>query len=264
MANKFTLKTLTNAAYTTSGNWEGGSAPTAGDDVFFRFDTTLALAGSDQSATELGDIEVMTSCVGNAGSENAYLQLDQATSAKTVYAGLGVWYLDLGTSGCSEVRVDQTGTSRSGGSALYLRNNTNAITLVTVNSGSVRLTGANITTLVVRAGATVVIEEGSTITTIFNDGGTIVDYGAAVTTWNQRLGTTTRYGTDAASVNMYGGVFYNDSTGTLTAVCYGGILDAARDNRAKSVTLTINGGTAIVGPNVTLTKTFNAATTLTA
>jgi len=261
MADLYTVTALDSAVYTNTANWEGGSAPAADDDVTFRFDNSTALAGSDQSAVELDDIEVLPACTGDAGSENAYLQL----ANKTIFSGRGTWYLDLGTSGSAEVRVTQTKSASNGSSALYFRNNTNAITLFVVESGNVRITApSTITSLVVKANATVYIEEGATVATIYNEGGTIIDGGASVTTWEQRLGTTTRNGSDTASVNMYGGVFYNDSTGALTAVCYGGLLDAARDNRGKSVTLTLNGGTAIIGPNVTLSDTLNSVTTMTA
>lgn len=264
MADLYTVASLDSAVYTNTANWIGGSAPTANDSVFFQYDASLALAGSDQSATELDDINVLPTCSGNAGSAAAYLQLDQGTANKTIFAGSGTWYLDLGGAGSSLVRVDRTRSAAGGQSALYFKNDTAAIALFEINSGSVRLVNANITTLVVRSGATIIIDSASTVATINNEGGTVIDYGAAVTTWNQRSGTTTRSGSDAAALNIYGGLFNNDGTGTLTAVQYGGILDSARDTQAKSVTLTLNAGTSLIGPNVTLTDTLNSVTTLSA
>ncbi|NBQ49121.1 MAG: hypothetical protein EBY40_00225 [Marivivens sp.] len=264
MAEKYTELTLDSGVYTNTANWVGGVAPVATDDVFFQFGATQAMTGSDQSATELGDIEVSTLCAGNAGSADTYLQLDQATSAKTVFAGSGIWYLDLGTSGSAEVRIDKTRAASGGSSSLYFKNNTNAITLMTVASGNVRLVDANITTLVVREGATVYIDEGCTVTNIHNEGGDIIDYGSTATTWYHRLGTSTKYGNDAVNLNMYGGTFYNDGTGTITASMYGGLLDVSRDNRSKTVNATMNGGTLKVGPNVTLSETINTITTISA
>lgn len=264
MADKYTEITLDSAVYTNTANWIGGAAPTANDNVFFQYNASQSLDGSDQSATELDDISILASCTGNAGSADAYLQLDQGTANKTIFNGRGVWYLDLGTSGSAEVRVDQTAAATSGNSALYLKNDTNAITLCSINSGNVRLVNVNYTTLIVRQGATVFIDSDSTIATIHNEGGTIVDYGASVTTWNQKLGTTTKKGADACTVNMYGGLFNNDGTGDITANMYGGTLDSSRDDRAKNVTATINGGELVVGSSVTLTETLNTITRITA
>lgn len=263
MADKYTVTTLDSAVYTNTANWIGGAAPAAADNIFAQYDATLGFAGSDQSATELGDINVLPTCTGTAGSADTYLELDQATSAKTIFAGRGVWYLDLGTSGSSLVRVDQTATASNGRSGLYFKNNTNAITLFDVVSGNVRLAAANITSLVVRSGATVILDTASTVGTIYNEGGTIIDNGAAVTTWEHRLGTSTIGGSDAAALNLYGGTVNHDGTGTMTTTLYGGVLNSARDNRSKSLTLTHNGGNAIIGPNVTLTLTLNSVATLT-
>lgn len=264
MAEKYTVTSLDSSLYTNTANWIGGVAPIATDDVFFQYDSVTNLAGSDQSATELGDINILPTCVGGAGTADTYLQLDQAASASTIFAGSGTWYLDLGTSGSALVRVDRTRSASNGQAGLYLKNNTNPITLCDVVGGVVRLVNTNVTTLVVRAGATVYIDKASTVATIKNDGGTVVDYGSALTTWDQIGGTGTKYGADAYAANMYGGTLYNDGTGTCTAVVYGGTFDSLRDNQSKSVTLTMNGGTAKIGPNVTLTDTLNTGVTISA
>ena len=262
MADKYTTLALANAAYTNTGNWIGAAAPTAADNIFAQFSTAIAWDGSDQSATELGDITVLPTCTGNAGTADAYLQLDQATSASTVFAGRGTWYLDLGTSGSALVRVDQTGTAQNGRSALYFKNETNAITTFIVKSGSVRLVNANITTLVVKGNATVIIDSSSTVGTIEQEAGTVIDNGCTLTTWNITGGTGTKDGSDAYACNVYGGTLYNDGTGTATAVVYGGVFDSIRDSRAKSVTLTVRGGTSKIGANVTLTETLDTGVTI--
>lgn len=263
MADLYSVVSLDSGVYTNTANWTGGAAPTANDSVFFQFDSTTAITGSDQSGTELDNIEVLPTCTGNAGTVDTYLQLDQGTSNNVVFAGSGTWYLDMGTAGSASVRVDRTRSASNGQAGLYFKNETNPITNFDVVSGVVRLVNANITTLVVRSGGTVYIDSASTVGTVVVDGGTCVDYGAAVTTWNQTAGTGTKYGSDAFAVNVYGGVFYNDGTGTATAVVYGGVFDSERDNRSKSVTVTINGGTAKLGPNVTPTETYNTGVTIT-
>lgn len=264
MADLYTVTSLDSGVYTNTANWVGGAAPTANDSIFAQFDATQALAGSDQSATELDDINVLPTCSGNAGTADTYLQLDQGAANKTIFAGSGTWYLDLGTSGSALVRVDRTRAASNGQAGLYFKNDTNAITKFEVNSGVVRLVNANITTLVVRSGATVYIDVETTIGTIKCDGGTVIDYGCTLTTWDHLNGTGTQYGADAFAINVYGGTFYNDGTGTATAVVYDGLFDSERDNQSKSVTLTMNGGTARIGPNVTLTDTLNTAVTISA
>lgn len=264
MADKYTLASLAAAGYTSTSNWIGGAAPVANDNVFFQFDATQDMDGSDQSATELDDIYITRDCTGNAGTPAAYLQLDQGTTNKVVYEGTGTWYLDLGTAGSAAVRVDRTKTATNGTAGLYFKNSTNAITLFEVNGGTVRLVNANITTLVVRNNATVIIDSACTIGTIDCDGGNITDYGCALTTWNHNGGTGVKYGSDAYAINLYGGNFFNDGTGTATAVVYEGLFNSDRDSRSKSLTLTQNGGQVTIGPNVTLSGTFNTGIVITA
>ena len=263
MADKYSITTLADGDHTNTANYVGGAAPTANDNIFYQYSASQPLAGSDQSGIELDNIEVLPTCFGGAGSADTYLQLDQGAANGVIFAGSGVWYLDMGNAGSASVRVDRTANASNGNAGLYFKNNTNAITLFDVAGGVVRLVEANITTLVVRNGATVYVDAASTVGAIQNDGGTVIDYGAAVTAWIQNSGTTTKYGADAATLTTYGGTFYNDSTGTLTATMYSGILDCARDARAKNLTLTHNGGTAIVGANVTLTDTLNTTVTIT-
>lgn len=263
MADKYTVTALDSNVYTNTANWVGGVAPIANDDVFFQFTSTSGLAGSDQSATELDDIEVLSSCTGPAGSADTYLQLDQGTANNVVFAGLGVWYLDMGTAGSASVRVDQTANVSDGNAGLYFKNNTNAITTFEVNGGTVRLVNANVTTLVVREGATAYIDTACTVGTVVCDGGTVVDYGCGLTTWDHISGTGTKHGSDAYTVNVYGGTLYNNGTGDCTANVYGGMFDSASDGRSKNVTLTYYGGTALLGNNVSLTDTFNAAVQIT-
>jgi hypothetical protein len=263
MADLYTVTSLDSAVYTNTANWIGGSAPTANDTIFLQFDSETDMAGSDQSATELDDIYVTRDCTGTIGTPAAYLQLDQGTTNSLFYEGQGTAYIDLGTSGSALVRVDDTRTATTGTAGLYFKNDTNAITLMEVNGGTVRLVDANITTLVVRNNATVIIDAACTIGTIDCDNGNITDYGCALTTWNHNGGTGVKYGSDAYAVNVYGGTFYNDGTGTATAVVYEGLFNSDRDSRSKSLTLTQNGGQVTVGPNVTLSGTFNTGIVIT-
>lgn len=231
--------------------------PNAGDDLNFRH-SSGTMAGSDESAVEYADINVLAECTAGAGSSNKYLQLDQGTSNLVTFAGLGTWYLDLGTSGSEEVRVDQTAQAQQGNAGLYFKNETNAITLFICNGGTTRLVAANITTLIVQPGATVYIDKACTIPTVINNGGTVIDYGCGITTWKQNKGTSVKQGADDFALSMYGGTFYDDGTGTCTATQYGGTLDALRDAQTKTVVLTRYGGTFLKGSNTTVTDTLNA------
>jgi len=263
MATLHTISTLATAVFTNTANWVGGAAPSANDNILFQYDAVTAMAGSDQSGTELDDITVLATCTGNAGTADTYLQLDQGAANKVVFNGRGTWYLDMGGAGSASVRVDGTRAASNGQAGLYFKNDTAAITLFEVSGGVVRLAAANITTLVVRTGATVYIDSACTVVTINCDGGTIIDYGAAVTTWNHNGGTGTKYGSDAYAINMYAGIFYNDGTGTASAVVYGGVFDSERNTQAKNVTLTYNAGTVLHSPNVTVTGTFNTSVSIT-
>ena len=239
------------------GYIEANYLPAANDNLGFIF-SSGTLAGSDQSGVELDDIEIYAECTGNAGTLDDYLKLDQGTANSVVFAGLGTWYLDMGTSGSASVRVDQTATTVQGKSGLYFKNDTNAITLFEVNSGTVRLVNANITTLVVGDDATVYIDSACTVPTVINNGGDIFDYGAAITTWKQNGGNSTKSGSDDFAATVYGGTLYWDGTGTCTATTYGGVLDANRDAQTKTLTLTYNGGTVLKGSNTSITDTLNA------
>jgi len=67
-------------AYATAGNWVGGSAPSAGDDVVIAPHPTTgvsnAIAGSNQTATELASFTVHPGYSANIGSSGTYLQID--------------------------------------------------------------------------------------------------------------------------------------------------------------------------------------------
>lgn len=244
------------------GYIEANYLPAANDNLGFIF-SSGTLAGSDQSGVELDDIEIFAECTGNAGTLDNYLKLDQGTANSVVFAGLGTWYLDMGTSGSASVRVDQTATTVQGKSGLYFKNDTNAITLFEVNAGSVRLVNANITTLVVGAEASVIIDKDCTVPTVINNGGEIIDKGAAITTWKQNGGNSTKAGSDDFAATVYGGSLYWDGTGTCTATTYAGLLDANRDAQTKTLVLTYNGGTVVKGSNTTITDTLNAPVRLT-
>lgn len=261
MADKYTVTALDSGVYTNTANWAGGVAPVAADNIFMQFDSTTAMSGSNQSATELGNITILPSCAGEIGSADTYLQLDQATTKSVVFGGAATAYLDLGTSG-SAMRVDKTKSATGGKAGLYLKNNTTPLVLLDLRGGVTRLVSATVTRLIVSAGATVIVDSASTVATIDNNGGTVIDYGAAITTINSTDGTITKTGSDDYALNIYGGTVYNDGTGTATVTQYGGRFDSARDSRDKNVTLTRNGGVAIIGANVALTPTINVTTTL--
>lgn len=259
MADKYWKTDAATSAYATGTNWVGDSAPVANDNIFLQGST--GIDGSDQSATELDDITVLPTYSGAIGTADTYLQLDQAAANSLRFAGTGTSYIDLGTSGSALVQVDRTGVVTTGLSGLHLKNNTNAITLMDVQGGTVRLVACNITTLRVAAGATVYIDAGSTVGTI-NSNGTVNSDSAALTTVNVLNGTTTVNGSDAYTGNVYGGTLVSNTTGAATVTTYGGTLDLSKSGTSRSVTLTYNGGTVSGIQNVTLTDTINAPATL--
>lgn len=259
MADKYWKTDAATTAYATATNWVGDVAPVASDNIFLQGST--AITGSDQSATELDDITVLPTYSGTIGAADTYLQLDQATTNNLRFAGTGTSYIDLGTSGSALVQVDKTGTVTAGQAGLYLKNNTNAITLLDVQGGVVRLVNCLVTTLRVAAGATVYIDAASTVGTI-NANGTVESDSAALTTVNVLNGTTTINGSDAYTGNVYGGTLVSNTTGVATVTTYGGTLDLSKSGTSRSVTLTYNGGTVSGIQNVTLTDTINAPATL--
>ena len=260
MADIYWKEAAATTAYATATNWVGDTAPVANDSIFLQ--GTTGIVGSDQSATELDDIVVLPTYSGAVGTADTYLQLDQGALNKMVFAGTGTSYIDLGTAGSALVQVDATGNPTAGQAGLYLKNNTNPITLIEVNSGTVRLVNCLATTLVVKAGATVYIDSASTITTVDNNG-TVLSDSAALTTVNQFAGTATINGSDAYAGNLYGGTLVSNSTGTATVTTYGGILDLSKSGISRAVTLTYNGGTVQGINNVTLTDTINAPANIT-
>lgn len=245
MADIYTKTSLSDSTYTTTGNWVGGSAPSADDNVFFQHGGTLD--GSDQSGTELDNITILPTCTGTIGTADTYLQLDQGTTNTLHFAGSGVAYIDLGTAGCSLVRVDRTSNASNGKAGLYLRNVTNAITLLDVRGGVVKLDGgtaSDVTTANVASGATLIIDDGATVGTVNNSGGTVIIEGAVTTLYNVS-GSTTYNGSDAATlVSIAGGSVTSNTTGTITtATVEGGTLDLTGSRSSRTITtLNLNGG----------------------
>ena len=168
------------------------------------------------------------------------------------FAGRGTAYIDVGSWGGDPI-IQQTKAATSGQSGLYLTGS--AIDVLSIESGSVQLNGATVTTAQIRSRASLTVRYDSTTTTIENSGTTL--FNGTATTINCYVGVVTITGSDATAVNVYGGTVYNDGTGTATVTLYGGTFDSDRDGRSKSVTLTLNGGIAEIGPNVTLTDTLN-------
>ena len=234
--------------------------PNANDNVFIGQSVTAAGAatsynissGLDQSNIELDDFIVLPEYTGTIGSATQPLAIDMADADTFKFAGRGTAYIDVGSWGGDPI-IQQTKAATSGQSGLYLTGS--AIDVLSIESGSVQLNGATVTTAQIRSRASLTVRYDSTTTTIENSGTTL--FNGTATTINCYEGVVTITGSDATAVNVYGGTVYNDGTGTATVTLYGGTFDSDRDGRSKSVTLTLNGGIAEIGPNVTLTDTLN-------
>lgn len=235
--------------------------PNANDDVYIGPNVTAAgtstsyniSSGLDQSSVELDDFIVLPTYTGRIGSEFESLDIDMADSNTFEFWGRGVSYINVGTAAIDPV-IKQTTQASTGTAGLYLTGS--ALNVMTVEGGVVQLNTATVTNCQVNAGGSLRVSYDSTVTTL-NNSGTTTFNGTGVTI-NCHAGLVTINGTDALAVNVYGGQVYNDGTGTATVVLYGGVFNSKRDGRAKSLTLTVNGGIADVGSNVTLTGTFNA------
>lgn len=234
--------------------------PNANDDVFIGPKVTSGAAtsynidtGLDQSGVELDNFVVLPTYTGQIGLETAPLQIDMADGDVFEYSGRGTSYISVGSAAITAY-VKQTKSAANGTYGLYLTGS--AIATLSIESGSVQVYNATVTTAQVRASAALGVRYDSTTTTIHNNGTTQFD--GTATTINCHEGVVTITGTDATAVNVYGGTVYNDGTGTVTATLYGGVFNSKRDGRSKSVTLTQNGGISDIGSAVTLTGTFNS------
>lgn len=251
----------TDTAYTTAGNWAGGSAPSAADDVIL--EGSNAIAGSDQSGTAID--KVVDRLAANIGSNIAYLQLDPDDIEFDFSSG--VHYVDIGSANI-DVRVKNTSALSGDTYGLYLIGSD--IATLVQNGGAVAVGGrldesATVATVRVKGSSNLFIGTGVTLTTLYNEDGSVI-VACNSTTANIYSGSYTSERTATiTTLNIYGGTVTLNSTGTITTINhYGGILNAIGNGSAKTIT-TYNSFTngspkLITGPSVTITN-FNEPTT---
>lgn len=253
MANK--LWAGTTNAWSTSGNWSPSGAPGAADNVRIDATSAQAIAGSDQSGTSLGAVEVDAGFAQLLGSAAAYLKL---TAAGYVHSGTGLSYIDLAASAIAPV-INNTASAATGLYGLYLLGS--AMTGLDVQGGNVGIAGqlgetATIGTLrVLGAQANVTVGLGTTLTTAKVSNG-IVLINCALTTLNIYGGNVYTLGSGTiTTVNIYGGNFYPGSSGTITTLnCKAGLTDCRPSNVGFTVsTLNLTPGAKLFYDPATLT-----------
>lgn len=229
------------AAYATAGNWAGGVAPIAGDDVRIPAGSG-PIDGSDQSATAIADFVVEDGHTGTFGDGTTNLKIDCDAFH---FSGLGQAYFDLHTAAISP-QVFRTGPAATGERGLYLIGS--ALVTLNVMGGSVGVAsraGETATVATIRnLGGDVWVGLGCSLTTFYQTDGR-AEVRCAATTINVHGGTLyTKEEGAVTTLNVYGGNVYPESTGTITtANINGGTTDFTTSGAARTVTaLVLNGG----------------------
>ena len=147
----------------------GTDTPNANDDVCIIPNTTGASSisnridsGLDQGSVELDDFTVSPDYTGKIGLATESLTIDMGDANAFRFAGRGRSYIDVGTAAIRPV-IAQTSSATTGTAGLYLSGT--AMVLLTVESGTVQLNAATVTTLEIRSGATLIVNAASTTTT---------------------------------------------------------------------------------------------------
>lgn len=235
----------------TAGNWD--TAPVSTNGVNFpamAAASTKDVAGSDQSAVLLVSLCVEAGNYLNFGSRLAPLIVD---TDYFEFRGLGArsfWNV----LNCADMRI-LSGVSASSGYGYGTHLTSTAVTLLVVNpaagggsNASISLAAlggesAAFTTMMLQSGE-ITVGAAVTCTTCNVSGGTI-QYNSDVTTMNVSGGTVTVARNNPTTLNIQGGrVYYNSADVPTTINLYeGGLLDLTQDQRAKTLTVNLYGGT---------------------
>lgn len=237
-------------AWATAGNWIPG-VPGAGDDVRLSPLYSVAVDGSDQSATAIGDFVVEDGYPSSIGSKTTNLKIDPNFF---LYAGSGQAFIDLHSAAIT-AEISKTSTAGTGEHGLYLI--ASALTELSITSGNVGVaavhnTSATITTANI-SGGIATFGEGTTLTTLNVYGGTVT-VRCPVTTVNIYSGQVTleeQAALTTLNISGGGGVIYN-STGTIgTAnLTGGGFLDCTEVGLSRTIsTLKIDQGSIRYDPD---------------
>lgn len=234
----------TNSVLTTAGNWSGGTAPVAGDNVIFRPGTTnyptSALTGLNNTALTgaLAAVIFETGWTYGIGDSTTALQF---SCTRLDVDSSGLLYIDIEASNIGP-QVFGTAAANIGSAGLYLIGSN--IATLTVQGGTVMVGHAASTVAEARCqGTTAKLYLGNllTLTTAYAmDGGTIVQRCASTTSKARDGNLTTEEAGAITTSTLYGksnGVF--TSSGTITTLniedadCYADFLGSAE---ARTIT----------------------------
>lgn len=230
----------TDTSWDTVGNWSSGE-PGAGEHALLR-DLINAVAGSDQSANDLGTVWIDNTCAKKVGSDGAPVELasnlvvvEGIEERHIKAAGNGIDYLVVNMNDPGQLVVVHPSTS----------NNLLGVLLCIQGRVRVAAESGRITRGVVGPNARLEVVDGAGgFDEIVNDGGT-VESEELITKLYNNAGTTTQvFGSGASVTNAYckrGSVFNYDMSGTIAYLDAkpGAILDFARTKVNKTVTASL-------------------------
>jgi len=122
--------------YNLAGNWQGGTAPAANDDVRIPPGAPSILYGLANSATSIDSFRVEEGYTGNiGGTDGGYLRIKMGTGEVFEFSGGGKSYIDMGGSDISPI-VSNTAAAAAGEHGLYFKGT--AISNFYLKKGNVR------------------------------------------------------------------------------------------------------------------------------
>lgn len=225
--------------WNVDGNWQGGSKPSANDDVLINGSTHPILYGLDQSSLSLDSLRIGPTMRANVGDVQAGISLQVDATDLIIESTIArVWVTGTTT------RTTVTGCPRGADAVVLGGTHTTLNVIGRSVLGEVRTLGstAHSTTNVldVKAGGRVTVGAGAGSGSVLLDGG-IVDWdGGGMSSLDVVRGTFRQTGDGAVTAaRVYtDGVYDCRSSGTITALTtYGGRADFSR-SEVQSVTIT--------------------------
>lgn len=274
MANEVWLGTAT--GWATAGDWVSGNVPTDAGTATFDFNATGAVAGSDQSATELAALYIPSTYLYAFGTNGTPLSVDatlveigRASGSSTPGAHSGRINLKTPDLASTIMIFGTCSTSTDTGKEPVRIQSANASGNKLIFSGTGRVGIATDTLadfarfdeVACLGTGTINISALTTLVKWRQEGGTGNIF-CAGTTLQQDAGVVYTYGSGAWTTLNISGTAYPQSSGTITTlnVFADGTVDMLGDSRAKTIT-TVNlykGATFKYDPNViTITNPIN-------
>ena len=240
--------------FDTSGNWEGGVVPGAGDTLIFSPDYNNPLTTNlDQGTTAFAEIIVRSGYSSDIGTSENPLK---GSFSKFQYHGSGKIWVDFSDASGIDPVVTKSAPFNQG---QYSVNMQGDIDVLTVSGGSVAVApgqsdAATIATLTVSGGRVDISPRVTSLTTINQNGGKVFTHCNVVTA---KVMSGDFYTSDTAaittSLTQYGGVSRLNGTGTVTLLqLHDNALAVFTENGVPRTitTLTQNGGNIMYDPSV--------------